>query len=798
MQQGGGGYGNYGGGMGNGNANGVSGAAQQSWENGGSAYRSESDNMEQMARSQSYSTEPPRAASPLTNVSSGYAPRTSGSASPVPYSPSAQGNGVGPAVGGQMNIPPLSLNPAYNSNSSRTPVRAVSPVTDSFNQYGYSSPAPYSPYTQYQSGPQYTEQVTSYAAAGEMKHRGGQVHPNDWSAENYANGNGSSSPPQRKAYSPYHQNLGSAHGYEANQPYEYGMFGGSLKKGSLNRLFVVGNLRYLFLLGLFVIPCIWLMSNAVSMFEGGAVSIYPTSGKFDVRIGEKDMEKLGDGISIVGACMNRQENLDDILKNWLTIKDAKEIVLVDWSSEPPLKEIVDTIDNNKIKLVRVNDEPKWVLSRAFNIGVQFASYEKVIKLDCDYALHNNFTESHKIEQGRNFVSGDWENARDENERHLNGAMYVHQKDFWNVLGYDERIQTYGWDDEDMYSRLTKGANLEKSVVNYDEIMHLQHDDSARAQEGVKFVEVETDYNSLLLKKLDEWGPKQTERSAYAVEAHGNVYDVTATVKPSSVEELSAEEDREESWNTALGQRLRDQFLVPWDFLASMSTKNRELLLRNLMERMSESTDESYTPKILFGHCMHGLGNRLRALGSMMSFAKNSNRELVIIWENDEHCGSDFEDLFASKYVTMGELGPKAPFKDGEKYDNAFKSLKVYNYMELEEDAAKDELVVDDPEMHIYYKGAYIMNAPELSDWEQDNENLRSLVPVDEVKQIMEQHSSKQFGNMVGVHIRNRDLAQDIQNVDFSKEYTASASNTMDYWRHKSHYKNFIDRVSFLA
>lgn len=49
------------------------------------------------------------------------------------------------------------------------------------------------------------------------------------------------------------------------------------------------------------------------------------------------MEKLGDGISIVGACMNRQENLDDILKNWLTIKDAKEIVLVDWSSEPPLK-----------------------------------------------------------------------------------------------------------------------------------------------------------------------------------------------------------------------------------------------------------------------------------------------------------------------------------------------------------------------------------------------------------------------------------------------------------------------------
>eukprot|EP00189_Rhodosorus_marinus_P008768 CAMPEP_0184750486 /NCGR_PEP_ID=MMETSP0315-20130426/36758_1 /TAXON_ID=101924 /ORGANISM="Rhodosorus marinus, Strain UTEX LB 2760" /LENGTH=35 /DNA_ID= /DNA_START= /DNA_END= /DNA_ORIENTATION= len=35
MQQGGGGYAHYGGNMGNGNANGVNGGAQQSWENSG-------------------------------------------------------------------------------------------------------------------------------------------------------------------------------------------------------------------------------------------------------------------------------------------------------------------------------------------------------------------------------------------------------------------------------------------------------------------------------------------------------------------------------------------------------------------------------------------------------------------------------------------------------------------------------------------------------------------------------------------------------------------------------------------
>lgn len=65
--------------------------------------------------------------------------------------------------------------------------------------------------------------------------------------------------------------------------------------------------------------------------------LFMTLGKFDLTIGEKDLEKLGNGISVVGACMNRQERLEKVLGNWLGITDAKEIIIVDWSSDPPLK-----------------------------------------------------------------------------------------------------------------------------------------------------------------------------------------------------------------------------------------------------------------------------------------------------------------------------------------------------------------------------------------------------------------------------------------------------------------------------
>mmetsp|Transcript_12253 Transcript_12253/g.37372 ORF Transcript_12253/g.37372 Transcript_12253/m.37372 type:complete len:884 (+) Transcript_12253:122-2773(+) len=785
--QGGGGYG-YGGGMGNGNMNGnMNGnGPQRPWSRASSYVGQGEESNDQMVMSPqtSYIQDQQRAASPLPNVSSGYAPRTSANASPIAFSPSMSQNNMVQ----QSRIPPLSLNPQYSN--SRNTTLAASPMSEVYNPSQYYSnqqPMQYSPYQNYQA-PQYETQTQAastsvYGATGDLKHRI-PTQNNEWSSD----GHGAPYSPSRKTYSPNGAGGKYPLSYDNGAgEYGYNTFGGPTKKNRVHNFLMTGHLRFLVVL---LIPSLYLLFSAVKT-GGSSIRMYPSSGNFDVKIGEKDLDKLGDGISIVGACMNRQERLEKVLDNWLSMKDAKEVILVDWSSEPPLKSIVNKFKDKRLKLVRVDDEPNWVLSRAFNIGMQFASYDRVIRLDCDYAISENFTESHPIEQGKNFYSGDYKNAKVENEVHLNGAMHVHQKDFWKVMGYDERIQTYGWDDEDMYGRLSNNAKLNRDPVNYKHIVHFPHDDSQRAQSGIEFVEVQTDYNRIMLEKLPVWGPEIKEKSAYNVVADGNFYELKAIERPRSVADLTPEPERVDAFTLALGRRLHDTYGVPWDVLQDISIENKELLLRRLM---AKTVKDEEPPKILFGHAMHGLGNRLRALGSMLAYARKYNKELVLIWENDEHCGADFNDLFSDEIVLMKKFHPKYPFTDNAKYDDKWNLFNAYNYMEMEEGANKGQPIEDDPLKHTYYKGAYVM---EPSDWNEENESLRTLTPHPEVQKIIDEHKNADFTNYVGVHIRNRGLDQDIKNVDFSKEYTESASATMDYWRSKSHYSNFIDRMRSL-
>jgi len=206
------------------------------------------------------------------------------------------------------------------------------------------------------------------------------------------------------------------------------------------------------------------------------------------------------------------------------------------------------------------------------------------------------------------------------------------------------------------------------------------------------------------------------------------------------------------------------------------------------------------PRIHFCHVMHGLGNRLRALGSCMSFAKNTHRELLVIWERDSHIQAKYTDLFASPLAVMDSFNPTWPFTGREKYDASWSHFKFFNYMEMEGGGAKKgEWIVDEPSKHFYYKGAYIMEAPdELTSWDADNANLRSLEPVPAIAKRLNEletaHGLSVKSQLIGVHIRNRTLDKDIKNVDFVKEYGDSATATMEMWRRKSNYRTFLGEM----
>jgi len=163
-------------------------------------------------------------------------------------------------------------------------------------------------------------------------------------------------------------------------------------------------------------------------------------------------ENIKEGVSLICSLKNRNENLGKALPSWTCNPHINEIIIVDWDSDEPVQEIVDRHQNGKIMLAHVLNQPKWIASWAHNLAARLTSYSQILKLDADIVLSGDFFEKCVISPG-SFFAGNLLLARSDNERHLQGQMYFYRDDFFEINGFDERITTYGWEDEDIVNRL---------------------------------------------------------------------------------------------------------------------------------------------------------------------------------------------------------------------------------------------------------------------------------------------------------------------------------------------------------
>ncbi|MCA1612740.1 MAG: glycosyltransferase [Acidobacteria bacterium] len=72
---------------------------------------------------------------------------------------------------------------------------------------------------------------------------------------------------------------------------------------------------------------------------------------------------------------------------------------------------------------------------------------------------------------------DNEEDASDGSRQAPGLLMVRRPDFLSVNGYNSQLHGWGWEDQDMISRLTLGAGLERVVHGH--AVHLSHDDHAR-------------------------------------------------------------------------------------------------------------------------------------------------------------------------------------------------------------------------------------------------------------------------------------------------------------------------------
>ncbi len=193
-----------------------------------------------------------------------------------------------------------------------------------------------------------------------------------------------------------------------------------------------------------------------------------------------DNRKLLDGISLVSCCMNRNENLRTSLISWLRLP-VHEIVIVDWSSDVPVSSTISDIHDQRIKIIRVENEPKWILTYGFNVGLRFASFSKIFKLDADIQVTSNFLEQNLFDENE-FIRGNWKSAieiKGEDQKYVNGSFGAYKKDLLDIGFYNEFIQSYGWDDSDLYNRLALEQGLQRKYLAYDSLLHLEQEQEER-------------------------------------------------------------------------------------------------------------------------------------------------------------------------------------------------------------------------------------------------------------------------------------------------------------------------------
>ena len=194
---------------------------------------------------------------------------------------------------------------------------------------------------------------------------------------------------------------------------------------------------------------------------------------------------------------------------------------------------------------------------------------------------------------------------------------------------------------------------------------------------------------------------------------------------------------------------------------------------------------------------NGLGNRLRALASAMSVAEYARRPVLLIWVADLHLNCSFNGLFEqpNPFTLLEEEIP------AENLTNAH--FQLFNYMRPEPGAVKDEFVDIDPDRHLYFKSAFVMNHV-MGDWRSGGpqRQLRLLQPVKRVRSLLVADHS-----MVGLHVRNvfdaprpSEASNDSSTegkaaiTGATKEYGRDGTLALLKWRRASHWTNFVGRM----
>lgn len=373
------------------------------------------------------------------------------------------------------------------------------------------------------------------------------------------------------------------------------------------------------------------------------------------------------GITIVAACQNAHGKLKTTVPTWLRLPGLEEIIIVDWSSKPPLHYVIEEMDNidihqsdssknerPKLSVITVQKEATWIPSHAYNIGFQFAKSDRILRIDCDHSIRESFLNLHRL-SNKKFFSGSLGLSREDDEVDLQNVLYVMREVLEEVGGYDERIDGHGGEHEDLTYRLIEHG-LKRMNINYDTFIHAADDNLPRGDEktdNIQFkkdvTEIERELNLRLVRSSSPWNATDAVQS-FLFDAsqnttvpsfrHANARYVMfkSTSHTPSFRTTTPEVQVDSQKKFILAKFINLHYQVPHCLLELISLTDRLNMLRVFTRLVqlrngirSNIQTRHYVPYAMFIFASGSLVDRLMLISSGLSVARQTGRPLFIFW-----------------------------------------------------------------------------------------------------------------------------------------------------------------------
>jgi hypothetical protein len=182
--------------------------------------------------------------------------------------------------------------------------------------------------------------------------------------------------------------------------------------------------------------------------------------------------------------MNRLSRLELAIDSWSKFHLITDIVIVDWSSKEPVSNSKPIVENQKVHIVRVENQQYFSLAKSFNLAYDFTNTQNkiLVKIDTDYLLTDE-TIFYKLLTSSTFDGKQLKNFFFTGSYlftpGLSGFLLINKKDF---CYYNENMIGWGFDDMDLYERI-KTNNINHIVVPTlsDYVYHIPHGDHLRVE-----------------------------------------------------------------------------------------------------------------------------------------------------------------------------------------------------------------------------------------------------------------------------------------------------------------------------